>query len=67
MMKKHITFELYDYTKFIDTYSTTDWEHVLEWHEQLVAAGYPSAKWNTIKGMPSLSPKEFTMFVLKWS
>lgn len=66
-MRKRITFELYDYTKFIDTYNTTEWAHVNEWHVQLVVAGYPSAKWNTRKGMPSLSPEEFTMFILRWS
>jgi hypothetical protein len=65
--KKHITFELFNYTKFIDEYSTYEWEHISEWHYQLVAAGYPSAKWNASKGMPSLSPEEFTMFVLRWA
>lgn len=66
-MKHRITFELYNYPKFIDTYSTMEWEHIHEWHEQLVEAGYPSARWNIKKGMPSLLPKEFTMFLLKWT
>lgn len=66
-MKKRITFELNDYPKFIDTYNTTDWEHINDWTVQLVVAGYPSSKWVASKGMPSMLPKEFTMFLLKWT
>jgi len=65
--KRHITFDIFQYPKFMDEYSTDEWSHIGEWHMQLVAIGYPSARWNNTKGMASLSPKEFTMFVLKWA
>jgi len=66
-MTKRINFELYDYPKFIDTYNTTEWEHIYDWADQLIAAGYTSSKWVANKGMASMLPKEFTMFLLKWS
>lgn len=65
--KRHITFDIFQYPKFMDEYNTYEWEHISEWPEQLAAVGYPSARWNNTKGMASLSPTEFTMFVLKWS
>ena len=66
-MTKRINFDILDYRKFINTYNGPEWEHINDWSDQLIIAGYSSTRWVAGKGMASMLPKEFTMFLLKWS